>query len=309
MKKYRRFFFMMGMYFLIFPHETQGEEVRHILSQVDEPEKIALNASSIIPDENGIVYVKENGLGNGTSWIEATNDLQSAIDAEGVNQVWVAWGEYRPSAYLEGDSTDDKLKSFIMKDGVSVYGSFEGWETSIWQREITFLTPSSVKESHDYSILAADTVVPSYHVVIFDTAGFTTQTYLDGFFITGGVADTLSTIPPHNFGGGVVVSSNGILKNCYVSGNKAEIGGGVVLLDGGVIDSSKVAENSTTHEGGGVAIIGNGLVKNSIIEDNSSSDRGGGGYVEGNGGEFINCRVMRNHSKYGGGLYYRNSPN
>src|SRR5690606_578370 len=42
-----------------------------------------------------IIYVKVDGIGNGSSWSNAMGDLQEAIDA-GVDQVWVAKGEYQP---------------------------------------------------------------------------------------------------------------------------------------------------------------------------------------------------------------------
>lgn len=51
---------------------------------------------AITPDANGIVYVKQGGTGNGSSWATATGDFQGAVNAAGAEQVWVATGTYQP---------------------------------------------------------------------------------------------------------------------------------------------------------------------------------------------------------------------
>src|SRR5690606_8061849 len=72
------------------------------------------NAQTLVPDSNGIIYVTENGTGNGSTWASATSDLHNAIHAGGVEKVFVAIGEYRV-----GDN------SFVMKNGVEIYGGFD----------------------------------------------------------------------------------------------------------------------------------------------------------------------------------------
>ncbi len=80
-----------------------------------------------------IIYVNQNASaqGNGSSWNTAVNDLQSALaQAQKGDQIWVAKGTYTPT------STDDRTKSFRLKEGVEVYGGFAGNETSINQRNL-----------------------------------------------------------------------------------------------------------------------------------------------------------------------------
>src|SRR5690606_19628994 len=43
----------------------------------------SLYSPPVSPDANGIVYVKPDGTGNGSSWANATNDLHNAIHAAG----------------------------------------------------------------------------------------------------------------------------------------------------------------------------------------------------------------------------------
>lgn len=259
------------------------------------------NSKSLIPDENGVIYVKSDGIGNGSSWNNATQDLQGAIETEGVEQVWACKGTYYATAFLPGE-TDDNMKSFQLKDGVYVYGNFNGDETSINERDQL----SIVNKGLGNSVLTTNS--NSYHIAVFDTTGYTNETILDGFEITGGNADNIST-PPHNFGGGIVLSSNSIVQNCFIHNNQAEIGAGVVLYKGGLIDSCYFISNTASHEGGGIAILYDGTVENSTISNNSASDRGAGIYVEGFSGTIKNCWLTDNQSDdYGAGIYFRDVP-
>jgi len=91
-----------------------------------------------------IRYVKTTGIGNGTSWVDASGDFQSMINASSANdQVWVAKGTYKNGGYE---------KSFSMKNGVKIYGGFSGLETSLdqrnWGLNTTILTtPGGTAES------------------------------------------------------------------------------------------------------------------------------------------------------------------
>src|SRR5690606_32550516 len=51
------------------------------------------------PDAAGIIYVSPAGTGNGSSWDKATFDLHNAIHTSGVQQVFVAIGNYEVGAH------------------------------------------------------------------------------------------------------------------------------------------------------------------------------------------------------------------
>ncbi|MCB0760334.1 MAG: right-handed parallel beta-helix repeat-containing protein [Flavobacteriales bacterium] len=77
-------------------------------------------------------FVTETGAGtmDGSSWFNASNSIQQMIDiAASGDEVWVAQGNYHP-----GTSETD---SYIMKDGVSLYGGFQGTESQLQQRDWT----------------------------------------------------------------------------------------------------------------------------------------------------------------------------
>jgi len=80
-----------------------------------------------------IYYVKANGTGNGSSWSAAAGNIQDMIDkAVAGDEVWVAGGMYYPTK--QTDASDVRSKTFLMKNGVNLYGGFAGNETSIDSR-------------------------------------------------------------------------------------------------------------------------------------------------------------------------------
>ena len=69
------------------------------------------------------------GGGDGAAWGSAFDDLQSALGvaADG-DEIWIAAGLYTPSP-------TDADASFVMIDGVSLFGGFAGDETQRDQRD------------------------------------------------------------------------------------------------------------------------------------------------------------------------------
>jgi predicted outer membrane repeat protein len=88
-----------------------------------------------------IRYVKQGApVTNGTGgWSNACGDLQHIINiSSSGDQIWVAKGTYKPSA------SGNRAFSFEFKNGVEVYGSFQGTETAIEQRNNSDSTAVSV---------------------------------------------------------------------------------------------------------------------------------------------------------------------
>ncbi len=143
-----------------------------------------------------IRYVKWNasGANNGTSWMNAYTDLQSALSVASVgDEIWVAKGTYKPTTGV------DRTVSFTLKNGVTIYGGFAGTETLNTQRN-----PST-----NVAILSGDIGVGSdngdnsYHVVL--GGGTINTAVLDGFTITRGNANG---VWPYDSGGGMFNSSS-----------------------------------------------------------------------------------------------------
>ncbi|HRD80486.1 MAG TPA: hypothetical protein PLL53_06990, partial [Saprospiraceae bacterium] len=93
-----------------------------------------LTTQNCCPATGAIWYVNAAAApgGNGASWECAFQDLQLAIAAASSgHQIWVAEGTYKPT------SGTNRNISFSMKDGVGIYGGFNGTETLLSQRNWT----------------------------------------------------------------------------------------------------------------------------------------------------------------------------
>lgn len=251
-----------------------------------------------------ILRVKPDGndANNGSDWGNALRSVQEAINrlaerGQG-GEVWVKAGTYQPSVYMSGESTD-RSAAFVMKDGVSVYGGFEGNEETRAERDNKKgsmpwqYTHPTVFVGNAYGGAAtggggkceyneADnkwsvTGSNSNHVVWFanlDGTAFKNMTVLDGVTIKGGSAqETVGT--KENFfgdrGAGVYMAGNAYLTNCVVTENAATGKGGGVYLYGGRIIGS-LLYNNEGQQGGAVYVDNSGIVLRSMLTNNSGYD-------------------------------------
>ena len=90
------------------------------------------------PQNRTVIYVNRNAVGivhDGSSWANAFKTLQDAlVNTTGcITQIWVAAGTYYPD---EGGNevNNNRSASFVMKNGITLYGGFSGTETSVGQR-------------------------------------------------------------------------------------------------------------------------------------------------------------------------------
>ena len=249
----------------------------------------------ITPDANNILYVDKDatGSGSGTTWTDAVNDLQTAIDAatSGV-RIFVKKGEYILSSSIE------------MKEGVKIYGSFAGIETSLSARNLSNFSNNAANAT----ILNGN----SSRRVIYNNfpsgIPMISASVLDGFVITGG-ANT-------DKGGGIYNSyASPSLTNLIISGNTAQggngnggnggngFGGGMynsdanptltnVTISGNTAQGGSAAAFSSPGHGFGGGVYNNNAnptLTNVTISGNTAQGGGGGG------------------QGYGGGMYNNNA--
>ncbi|MEJ1241850.1 DUF6443 domain-containing protein [Chryseolinea sp. T2] len=214
---------------------------------------IAANAQTII-------YVKKGatGTGDGSTWINAYPELRTALTAAaalpGAKEVWVAQGEYKPTAGI------DRTISFIIGPNVSLYGGFIGTETSKndrdWRKNRTVLSGDLGKQ-FDYSD-------NSYHVLYNNNA--TSDLTVDGLVISYGNANWMngSSSGDESGGGGFFCKAPGAqitVSNTLFENNRSIVGAGAMLwLENGDVGPRIVAceFNGNTAEGFGGALATNG---------------------------------------------------
>src|SRR5690606_13144340 len=77
-------------------------------------------------------YVSENGTGDGSSWANASNDLQLMINNSFAgDSIFVASGTYkpiRPANNVNVIAVNNRDNAFVLKSGVKIYGGFAGTE-------------------------------------------------------------------------------------------------------------------------------------------------------------------------------------
>ena len=267
-----------------------------------------------------IRYVKPKkvGTGDGSSWENATNDIQGAINdlAEKATtpgekgEVWVAAGIYEVNQRIHNDNTAPI--SLLMKNGISVYGAFEGNETSRskriekaknlkpwgWEKESIIRglkfngKDDAIWNNSDeaWNIKTSE----SYHVVWFaplpGEKAFTDEVYLEGFTIEGGkYNDTNEDKYAPGCGAGVYINDpNARMRYCTVrfcnSGMKESEsikprGGGIYCRNGQT--EGNLVYDCSAYQGGGIYIDEAGFITRSMVT-NCSAYQGAGVYLSGN---------------------------
>ena len=258
------------------------------------------------------------GANDGGSWADAFADPHDALDAASSGDaIWVASGTYRPTADA------NRAISFVLKDGVGLYGGFVGTETSLAQRD---LDTSATVLSGDIGVVDDDGD-NSHHVV--RCGATTSRTVLDGFTIAGGHADGTD---PDDRGGGLLSAADGNLEvancafvenfavqgggmhsdgggspavtNCSFIENTADCGGGMDNRDSPAIDNCTFSENSAASYGGGIRSDGSPSMTNCTFSANSAGS-GGGMFADGDGSPTVsNCTFVGNSAAGDGdGIY------
>ena len=214
---------------------------------------------SALKSFSSIIYVNANasGTNSGTSWTNAYTDLQSALSIAFINDdIWVAAGTYKPT------QTATRTISFVMKNGVDIFGGFNGTETSIAERDIasnpTYLSGDIGAQG--------DNTDNTYKVV--KIQNFTSPFTFDGFRVVSGHDESSS-----GKGAGIYVFNNpGItinIKNTILYNNYAYHSGGGMLIDNSntVFNNCEFLYNSSYNYGGGAIYSANVSQANIYLYD------------------------------------------
>jgi hypothetical protein len=221
-----------------------------------------------------IRYVQRGTNGDCTSWEDAC-ELQTALRiAIEKDEIWVMEGTYLPS------EVGDRSASFRLRYDVSLYGGFDGTETTrdqrFWATQPTILSGDLLdNDDPDHPETFDDN---SFQVVT--GTDLDINTILDGFTITGGSAyeDLVYS------GAGVyLVNSSPLLRHLIIHANQATHGGGMML------------NNSDP------------FMFNVLISGNSANKTGGGIYLLDSDPQLVNVTLASNSASEGGAIVLENS--
>ncbi|MBE2207627.1 MAG: hypothetical protein IAE84_08585, partial [Saprospiraceae bacterium] len=245
-----------------------------------------------------VLYVNANasGANNGSSWTDAFTDLQSALGSTcpNITEIWVAAGTYKPT------SGTDRNISFVMKNGVAIYGGFSGNGTETllsqrnWTTNVTILSGDigTVGNNSDNTD----------HIILNNNNGLTNSAVLDGFTITGGNAIS-------GYGGGMYNSNaSPTVANCTFAQNSASFTGGAVYQTGTYnssftgcrFDANSAPFGGALSNSGFAPSAGTTRLTNCYFTNNTATNGGGAinnGFSNTTGTSlciFTNCTFLNN---------------
>jgi parallel beta-helix repeat protein len=246
------------------------------------------------------VAATATGTANGSSWANASADLQAMINASAAgDEVRVATGTYKPTLDPFGSATptDPRDKTFYVKDGVKLYGGYNA-ATGL-RTEAPFGGVGVTRLSGDFNnndvvtgtgatLSITNNTENAYHVVLASAAtvggiGVT----IDGFSITGGNGNDNNTI---------IVNGNTIYRRR---------GGSITTYYGTNTLTNNTISGSASEYSYGAGIYteyGTNTLMNNTLSGNTA-DSGAGIYTEYGTNTLTNNTLSGNTAYSGGGIY------
>jgi len=238
---------------------------------------------SLTPDGSARMYVRDTatGSGDGSSWANATNMLQDAIDANGTQQVWVAKGIYYTGQH-----------SYRMRTNVDIYGGFDP-DNGISDLSHSRIMPDTT--GNIGSIIDGKNERTVFKHDYFPMSNFLQNARLDGFTIRNGNAG-------EGYGGGMHNGNNTqqVLANVVFKNNTAYYGGG--MYNGGTYSGYAIPDlynvtfiGNTANSGG--AMLNNAYTSVDLFRCTMTGNAAVGGYgglYAGNGGGICNLGEFSN---------------
>ncbi|PSJ71538.1 hypothetical protein C7N43_38820, partial [Sphingobacteriales bacterium UPWRP_1] len=278
-------------------------------------------------------YVKTtaSGTADGSSWANASGDLQAMINASAPgDEVWVAAGTYTPTQDPFGNSSPAEPRSriFFLKNGVKVYGGFPATGTPVFADRNIAANPTilsgdfnnnDVVTGSGSTLSITGNAENAYHVVI--SVSDAATTVLDGFTVRGGNANVNSTAIVElsgqtarldNGGGMYNKVSSPTITNCTFSGNSAGtagIGGGGGMFNeqsSPTITNTTFSGNLATSGGGGMLNQSSSspTITNCTFSGNLATSQGGAGMYNSfsSNPTITNTTFSGNSAGVGGGM-------
>ncbi|GAA4238425.1 hypothetical protein GCM10022291_28850 [Postechiella marina] len=174
------------------------------------------------------IYVDVNATGNndGTSWTDAYNNINTALNANQGKDFWIASGTYKPNTSFEDSS-------IIVTANQKIYGGFNGTETLFTQRDViansvVFSGDRSGNDGNAFIDFSISQFSENSHRVVWVSGD---HVVLDGVTISGGYADS-STDSSRRSGSALYFSEsakNATINKVIFERNMATDGGTVFL--------------------------------------------------------------------------------
>lgn len=232
-----------------------------------------------------------NDLRSGITWATAKRTIQNALDEAASErcEVWLQAGSYRP--WVGG--VVNRFASFVLREGVALYGGFAGTETSRderdWTNNLTYLEGGENAETQGvfHVLQGANLAHLDGVVIVGGNANDAPDVECGGGLLIADVDQSLSNVTFRDNVGVALCSLRADLNivDAVFEGNKGDRAygseGSALRIDEGTVSitrSSFLDNGSSQIQGGPVAITNGRLtVESSRFEGNAPG--GGGGAI------------------------------
>lgn len=207
-----------------------------------------------VPTSPSIRYVKPvaTGTGDGTSWPNASGDLQAMINASSSacgDTVLLAVGTYKPNRRADNVTIvtpNDRDNAFVLKNNIKIYGGFDPTngiddlaDNRIFGSNGTILSGdfsgNDVITGFGSTLSITNITENAYHVII--SAGAAQAGLLNGLTVTGGNANGSGTVSVNGSninrftaGGIMIWLSVPTIDRCFFVGNSSNSASAVVYI-------------------------------------------------------------------------------
>lgn len=297
--------------------------------------------SEIALGQGTVRYVKSGATGDGSSWNNASGELQKMIDISSVgDEIWISSGTYYPSELIK--TNKKRSYAFKLKNGVSLYGGFSGIETNKEDRikgeaikpmEYIFTNQTIISGDIDgiediwiRKFAEGSTVRYIWQItgneknsnhLFYTEENITEPIVIDGFTLIGAYADVwqVKASGAALYASGNISLLNSIVRQnavyTSVEGNLDLNGGAVTIING---NNAKISnclfENNFVYlpnliASGGSIYIEKGSVEKSIFKNSVGVDKGGAITIK--DGNIKDCSFYDCYGASGGSIYSQNS--
>ena len=256
------------------------------------------------------VDLDASGSNDGTSWANAYNDLESAINnaVEG-NEIWISEGTYL------APSTATSLNTFFLIDkNIGIFGGFNGTETSLNERNVEMhqVIIDADQNGDDVPGEGQTNRLDNNRHIMWLTADIDNTTVIDGITFKGGTTEPDTGSGDDRRGGAILSYGAPMINNCTFTENYGYFGGGFyprgVDANGVVVTNCDFIDNYGGF-GAGLYSLAEGVFEDLHFEGNGGTERGLGMFINNRNNTIQNCTFIDNSSfgSSGGALQLRSN--